>query len=224
MESVQILAKVNDEKELPGDWLVFPLIRQKVIIGIIGWIAGALVGGLLFAFIAPVMIPHNYQSGVAPAIISTIILAIVLYICLGSLWAIIIDILRLRHADKHLIIITPSDFVKQEGDKIIHVPLEYVKYVTARGSQPVDRSIEAAREDADTSNAGARIGNLFFGGGLSESQSRRVRRKRSRTPSTLAFMDSRTDKEVIVVTDKCYGDPYYIAAHLKAYASQYQVK
>lgn len=224
MESVQILAQVNTEKETPGDWLVFTLIRQKVIVGIIGWIAGALAGGLLFAFMAPVMIPHNYQNGVASAVFSTIILAVVLYVCLGSIWATITDILRLRHADKHLIIITPTDFVKQEGNKIIHVPLEYIQHVTARGSQPVDRSLNTAREDANTASAGSRIGGIFFGGAFSESSSRRTKRKRSRVPSSLAFIDSRTDKEVVVVTDKAYGDPYYIAAQLKAYISQYPVE
>jgi len=45
-----------------------------------------------------------------------------------------------------------------------------------------------------------------------------MRRKRSRTPNTLAFVDSRNDSEVIVTTDQAYGDPFYIAAHLKKYA------
>src|SRR5579883_3148245 len=220
MESVQILAQINAEEGVPHDWLVFTLIRQKVIIGILGWIVGALMGGVLFAFMAPIMIPHNYQLGVAAAIFSTIILAIVLYVCLGSLWAMITDILRLLHADEHVIVITPTDFVKQEGKKIIHVPLEYVKYVTARGAPPVDRSTATAREDAKAGGVGENIGSLLFGRRVAESGRRGlVGRKRMRTPTTLAFIDSRTDREVIVVTDKSYGDPHYIAAHLKQYAA-----
>jgi hypothetical protein len=219
MESVEILAQINAEEGVPHDWLVFTLLRQKVLIGILGWIVGALMGGVLFAFMAPIMIPHNYQLGVAAAIFSTIILAIVLYVCLGSIWAMVTDILRLLHADEHVIVITPTDFVKQEGKKIIHVPLEYVKYVTARGTPPVDRSLETARQDARTGNVSEGMGSLLFGRRFTEAGRRGLRRKRARTPSTLAFVDSRTDKEVIVTTDKAYGDPFYIAAHLKEYAA-----
>jgi hypothetical protein len=220
MESVQILAQVNTGGGVPSDWLVFTLLRQKVIVGILGWIFGALAGGLLFAFMAPIMIPHNYQIGVVSAVITTLILGMVLYVCLGSIWALITDILRLRNAEKHVIIITPDDFVKQEGKKIIHVPLEYVKYVTARGAPPVDRSTATAREDAKAGGVGENIGSLLFGRRVAESGRRGlVGRKRMRTPTTLAFIDSRTDREVIVVTDKSYGDPHYIAAHLKQYAA-----
>lgn len=209
MEATHILTQVSAEEGVPHDWLVFTLLRQKVLVGILGWIVGVLMGGLLFAFMAPIMIPHNYQIGVAAAIFSTIILAIVIYVCLGSLWAMATDIQRLRHADRHVIIITPTDFVKQEGTKVIHVPLEYVKYVTARGAPPTDRSQETARREARPTGEG--MSGLLFG--------RRGRRKRARTPSTLAFVDSRSDTEVIVTTDKAYGDPFYIAAHLKEYAA-----
>lgn len=218
MESVQILAQANTEEGIPHNWLVFPLLRQKVMIGIVGWICGAIAGGLLFALMAPIMIPHNYQSGVASAIFTTLILGIVLYVCLGSIWAAIVDILRLRQADKHIIIITPEDFVKQEGEKIIHVPLEYVRHVTARGTPPVDRSAASAREDTRAGSVGENINSLIFGRRVAESERRGLGRRRMRTPTTLAFIDGRTDQEVIVVTDKAYGDPHYIAAHLKEYA------
>lgn len=211
MESAQILAQVSIEEAVPHDWLVFTLLRQKVLLGIAGWIFGVLMGGVLFAFMAPIMIPHNYQIGVAAAIFTTILLGIVLYVCLGSLWAMIVDIGRLRYADRHMIIITPTDFVKQEGRKIVHVPLEYVKYVTARGTPPVDRSVEGARRDTRSGSMGEGMSGLFFG-------RRGLRRKRARTPNTLAFVDSRSDSEVIVTTDQAYGDPFYIAAHLKKYA------
>lgn len=222
MESVQILAQVNTDEGVPQDWIIFPLLRQKVVVGILGWISGAIMGGVLFAFIAPIMIPHNYQLGTAAAIFSTLILAMVLYVCLGSIWAMITDIRRLRSAEKHMIIITPDDFVKQEGERIVHVPLEYVKYVTARGTPPVDRSAETARQDARASTSGENISSLIFGRRVAESGRRGLGRRRMRTPTTLAFIDSRTDSEVIVVTDRAYGDPHFIAAHLKAYASSVQ--
>lgn len=217
MESVQILAQTNTQEGVPQDWLVFTLMRRTVMIGVLGWIFGALLGGALFALIAPIMIPHNYMNGVLSAIATTIILLIVLYVCLGSLWSMFVDIQRLRQADKHVIIITPDDFVKQEGKKIIHVPLEYVKYVTVRGTAPVDRSMESARQDAQVGNIGEGLGSLFLGRRAAEANRRGIKPKRMRIPTSLAFIDSRTNTEVMVVTDKSYGDPFYIAAHLKEY-------
>jgi hypothetical protein len=219
MDSVQILAKVNTEEGVPDSWLVFPLLRQQLILGLFGWAFGAILGGGLFALMAPIMIPHNYLGGVTPAVVSTILLAIVIYVCLGSLWSLANDIRRLRRLSQHLIVITPTDFVKQEGEKIIHVPLEHVKHVTARGTPPVDRSVETARQDARLGGVGDGISGFFMGRQMAETVKRGgSARKRMRTPTTLAFIDERTDKEIIVVTDKGYGDPYFIAAHLKEYA------
>src|SRR5579875_2042913 len=208
MESVQILSVVNTEENIPHDWLVFPLLRQKVLIGIFGWIFGVVFGSLLFALMAPIMIPHNYLAGIASAIFTTIILGIVLFVAVGSLWQLIVDIIRLRHAEEHVIIITPEDFVKQEGKKIIHVPLEHVKHVTARGTPPPP--------------IGQNLGGLFIGRRAAESGPRGPTRRRMPTPTSLAFIDSRTDSEVVVVNDKSYGDPFSIAALLKQYASRRQ--
>jgi hypothetical protein len=168
---------------------------------------------------APIMIPHNYLAGVGSAIISTIILAMVLYVCLGSLWAMIVDILRVMHYKEHILIITPDDLVKQEGKKVIHVPLQYVKYVTARGTPPVDRSMETARKDVQTASVGENLSSLVVGRNIAESGRRGLfGRKRMRTPTTLAFIDERSGREVVVLRDQSHGDPYYIAAHLKEYA------
>jgi hypothetical protein len=43
-----------------------------------------------------------------------------------------------------------------------------------------------------------------------------------RSPTTLAFLDSRTDTEVVIVRDKSFGDPFAIAALLKQYAASAQ--
>lgn len=219
MEAVQILAQMSAEEGIPSNWIVFSLQRQKVLVGILGWIFGTLAGGLLFVFMAPIMIPHNYQTGVFSAVLSTLVLGIVLYVCLGSVWAMITDILRVREPEKHVIIITPEDFVKQEGKKITHVPLEYVKYVTARGTPPpVDRSAETAAAEARPGGVGEGIASLFLGRRVAAgARQGGFGRRRMRTPTTLAFIDSRTDKEVIVVTDKAYGDPHYIAENIKEY-------
>lgn len=217
MESTQIFAQINTEEGVPYNWMVFPLQRQRVVLSMLGWIAGAIIGGLFFGFMVPIMVPHNYQAGVASAIFSTLILGLVLYVCLGSLWALLIDILRLRKAKEHFIVITPDDFLKQEGDKVIQVPLEYIQYITARGAPQVDRSLKSAVEDGQASTVSENVGSLIVGRQIAESGRRGIARRRMRTPTMLAFIDSRTGKEVVVVNDTAYGDPYLLAAHLKQY-------
>lgn len=222
MESTEILDRAKVNGDAPHGWIILPLVQRKVITGIIGWIFGVIVGLGLFAFMASIMIPHNYQNGTASAIVTTILLGVVLYVGLGSIWAIIIDVRRLRQAGKHLIVITPEDFVKQEGSKIIHVPLMYVRHVTARGGRPPE-PVRSSQRNAirEMPGLGENIAGMFFGR-RNVSSSAGMRRKRMRTPTTLAFIDARDDSEVIVVTDSAYGDPFMIAGLLKEYAASVQ--
>jgi hypothetical protein len=222
MESTEILDRAKVDEDAPHGWIILPLVRRKVMIGIMGWILGAIVGLGLFALMASIMIPHNYQNGTASAIVTTILLGVVLYVGLGSIWTIIMDVRRLRQADKHLIVITPDDFVKQEGAKIIHVPLMYVRHVTARGGRPPE-PVRTTRGNTirEIPGLGENIAGMFFGR-RNVSTSGGIRRKRMRTPTTLAFIDSRDDSEVIVVTDATYGDPFMIAGLLKEYAASVQ--
>ncbi len=220
METMQILEQAHNQEKVPDSWIVLPLLRQKMLLSILGWSFGILISILLLILMVPVMVPHNYQGGAGLAIFSTILLGIVLFVGLGSLWSLIFDAGRLQHPERHIIIITPDDFVKQEGNKIIHVPLEYVKHVTARGVPPVDRTVETARRENRPVGAMANIGSFFMGG--RGSGQRGFGRRRMRTPTTLAFIDSRTDTEVVVVTDKAYGDSHAIGAYLKKYAASIQ--
>ena len=74
------------------------------------------------------------------------------------------------------------------------------------------REVPSAGENV----AGFLFGRAFFSSG------QKMRRKRMRTPTTLAFLDTRTDSEVIVATDTSYGDTFQIAAYLKQYAARLQ--
>lgn len=219
----EILAQTRSGSELPHGWVVFPLLRSKVVLGIIGWIFGIILGFGLFALIANIVIPFNYQRGWFPATFSTVLLGILLFIGLGSIYLVIIDIRRLSQPEKHIIIITPDNFVKQEGNKIIQVPLEHVRHVTARGLPPPDRTPPSEQERGVRGVPGMGEGmvGFLFGRGLSTSGTR-WRRKRMRTPTSLAFIDTRTDNEVTVVTDDAYGDPFAIASLLKRYAADVQ--
>jgi len=223
MEATEILEKARAGGELPNGWVVLPLLRNKVRLGILGWIAGAIVGFGFFALMIPIMIPHNYLYGFIPALISTVILGVVLFIGIGSIWQIIVDTRRLLEADRHIIVITPDEFVMQDGEDIRHVPLMYVRYITARGIVPPDRTAPKEAVVSNMPHVGENLSGLMFGRGLIPTVSKwRARRRAKHTPSTLAFIDSRTDTEVIIKDYNLYGDPATIATLMKEYASSVQ--
>jgi len=221
MEAVEILERARAGGEAPAGWLILPLLKRKVQLGILGWAFGMLVGLGLFAYIASVTIPHNFELGIFASIITILILGIVLFIGVGSAWSMVMDINRLRHVENYLIVITPDDFVQQEGSKIVHVPLIYVHHVTARGAPPPERATPGKTALRELPGAGENVAGFIFGRGFSP-QGFRQRRRRMRTPTTLAFLDSREDVEVIVANDSSYGDPFTIAALLKQYAARVQ--
>jgi hypothetical protein len=223
MEAEEILAQAKGSTGIPSDWVVFPLQHRKVIFGLLEWIAGIIMGLGLFVLVASIVIPYNYQHGVGPALFSTIFLAIFLFIFLGSTYLLISDIRRLRNSDQYIIVITPQDFVKQEGKKVIRVPLSHVRYVTARG-KPTPAQTMPTPEESTVDNVPGASENMLgflFGRGLTSS-GKRWRRGRMRAPTSLAFLDSRNDKEVVVVEDTSYGDPFLIAAILKQHAASVQ--
>ena len=136
MQADEILDRIRTGEELPHGWIVFPLVRNKLLWGAVGWIFGVILGLGLFALMASVVIPYNYMHGTFIAIFTSLMLLLFLFVGLGSAWSLIQDVRRLRQLDKYVIVITPEDFVKQEGSKIIHVPLVHVRHVTARGKAP----------------------------------------------------------------------------------------
>src|SRR5215471_4833116 len=111
MEATEILEKARAGGELPNGWIVFPLLRNKVKLGILGWFCGVIIGFGCFTVMFPLMIPHNLFYGPIPALISISLLGMVLFVGIGSIWQIIIDTRRLIEADKHIIVITPDEFV-----------------------------------------------------------------------------------------------------------------
>ncbi len=223
MEATEIFEKARAGGELPNGWVVLPLLRNKVRLGILGWIAGAIVGFGFFAVMVPLMIPHNYLYGFIPALISTLLLGVVLFIGIGSVWQIIVDTRRLLEADKHIIIITPDEFVMQEGENITHVPLMNARHITARGVAPPDRTAPKEPVVSNMPHVGENLSGFMFGRGFIPTVTRwRARRRAKNTPKMLAFVDSRTDSEVIIKDYDLYGDPITIATLLREYASSAQ--
>jgi hypothetical protein len=215
MEAEEVLRRVRTGEDLPDSWMVFPLLRKQVLIGISGWVVGLIMGLGLLALIAPVMIPDNYQRGVGVAIFSTLLLGVLLFVTIGSIWFLINDGRRLRQADKHLIVITDEIFVKQEGDKITCVPLAAIRYVTPRG-----RASAQPETEPRPASSVAILGGMFGAGRNSKDGSNpRQRRQRMRAPTSLAFIDTRTNREVTVINDSAYGDSFSIATVLKEYTT-----
>ncbi len=222
MDTDNILTKARAKAELPANWVVFPLLRSKIITTILGWIGGIIMGGGLLALVTPIVIPGNYERGLVVAIVTTLILGMLAFICVGSLVLLVSDIRRLSEIEKHIIVITDEDFVKQEGEKVIHVPLSHVRYVTVRGRTPIEGNPFADTQDRDASlaqmpNMRDNMLGMLLASGMTGST--KTRRKRMRTPTSLAFIDARTEQEVTVVNDGAYGDPFFIAAILKEHAA-----
>ncbi|MGZ3608704.1 MAG: hypothetical protein ACXWPS_22795 [Ktedonobacteraceae bacterium] len=223
MEATEILEKARAGGEPPKGWIVLPLLRNKVRLGILGWIAGAIIGFGLFVVMVPLMIPYNYQYGFIPALISTVILGMVLFVGIGSVWQIIVDTRRLLEADKHIIVITPDEFVMQDGEDIRHVPLMYIRNVTARGIVPPDQTVPKGAVVSNMPHVGENLSGFLFGRGFIPTISRwRARRRAKNTPSTLAFIDSRTNTEVIIRDYNLYGDPTKIASLMQDLTSSVQ--
>jgi hypothetical protein len=184
-----------------------------------------MMGGGLLALVVPIVIPVNYEHGIAPAIATTLILSMLAFIFVASLYLFISDIRRLREIEKHIIVITDEAFVKQEGAKIILVPLAHVRYVTARGHDPLENqtSVVIGKKDKDAISPleipSMRENMLGMFIARRTTGATKTRRKRMRTPTSLAFIDTRTEQEVTVVYDNAYGDPFFIAAVLKERAA-----
>ncbi|GAC1403335.1 MAG: hypothetical protein NVSMB49_20610 [Ktedonobacteraceae bacterium] len=218
MNAEEILETARTSATPPHGWIVLPLSRTKVMLGIAGWFFGFILGIGLFTLVVYAVFPSNFEHGAPIAVFTLCLLAVLLFIGFGSIWMLIQDVRRLMEVKKHMIVITPQDFVKQEGSRIITVPLMNVRHVTARGTPPPDRTAPKEPMFAQIPSMGERFGGFFMGQAATR-EGARTHRRRRRTPTSLAFIDTRTDNEVIVVTDGAYGDPFMIAALLKQYAA-----
>jgi hypothetical protein len=225
MEPDEIIARAKEGTNLPANWIVLPVLRGKLVIEVAQWAFGLIMGAGILALFFPIIVPYDYLHGAGLAVFGTIVLGACLFIAIACLYLLWVDVRRLFHSDQYRIIITPEDFVKQEGKKVVHVPLAYVRYVTARGKAPVESTMPTA-EETDVSNVagvGENVSALFFGRWLTRS-GKRWRMTRARTPSSVAFIDSRNNKEITVVNDTTYGDPHAIGEVLKQYTEDAGIK
>jgi hypothetical protein len=130
-------------------------------------------------------------------VLTGILLLALTAIAFGSLGIVIYDIWRLSHASAFWLVVTPDDYVKAEpGGKVTHVPLEYVESITLKG-------VRVPMETAETPFGGVPSGvNPSFRMPFRQAAYRRQRA----TPASLAFVDGRTDRQVVVATDAVFDD------------------
>lgn len=214
MEAAEIMSTVKSD-HVPSNWVVLPLRRNQVGFSILGWAVGVVLGLGLFAGLFAAAWPDNFHS-VAGAIITSFFLALLGLTGFGSLWLLIKDGRRWLQADTSMIVITPDVYFKQEIGKAVLVPLEEVGFITVRGVKPPNQqaSWSAYNAGPDTSSAeedariasGGPMGNLLGG-----------RRRKPRGPTSVVFVDLRTEKRVIVTEDHSYAHPYEIGETLRSY-------
>jgi hypothetical protein len=201
MEAHEVLATARSGSA-PTTWTILPLRKDRVTWSAVRWALLAVVGLIFLIPVYLTTVPDNFEHGATGAIMTALLLLVLAFIAFGSAGVSIADVQRLRHADDYLLVLTPDDYVKAEpGGKVTHVPMEHVAYVTMRGvdtSQPVrdpygdayDRGLPGQRI---TSTLGIRLTGVSL-------------RRKPKGPPSLAFLDTRTDTEVVVARDDSMGD------------------
>lgn len=200
MDAQEILARARSPQELPNYWHVWPLRRDYIVRSILKWLAASLLGFVLLIPAVFSTVPGNFERGQLAFLVTSILLLLLGAVAFGALAIAIYDCWRLLHADDYLLVMTPDDYVKAEPrGKVTHVPMENIGYITLRGPK-----------SALTQT------NSVYGGALSMPQggvdrlmhsiaAANERRQKKQTP-TLAFVDLRTDREVVVATDNSFDE------------------
>jgi hypothetical protein len=183
--------------DAPGTWVVWPLRRTFVRNSILRWSALTVVGFLFLVPAAISILPSILSLRGFSFIFSGIILLALVAFAFGSLSITVYDAWRLLRADDFWLVITPDDYLKAEpGDHLTHVPLQNIESITLKG-------VRVPMETAETPFDGTARGvNPLLRMPVRLSNYRR----RQATPSSLAFVDSRTNRTVTVATDAIFDD------------------
>ena len=217
----EILSTARDGSA-PSNWVILPLRRERVMRTMLEWGIGVLLGLGLFIGLFLATWPENFTNSTTGAIITSLMLAVLGFLGFGSLWLFIADVRRLLRANRSIVIITPDVFCKQEGGKVALVPLEEIAHITIRGTQAPTSHSSWSTYNAPASSRidpedrqiphSFSMGRLVLG-----SSSARDRSKNRRGPTSVAFVDLRTDKQIIVTNDHSYAHPYELGETLRSY-------
>lgn len=197
---------------LPSGWHVWPLRRDRVMRSLIGWAILTAIGFLLLVPTVILTVPGNFERSAFAFLATGLLLIILGAMAFGSLWIAVSDVQRLRHADQYLLVMTPDDYVMATPRKVTHVPMADIEYITLKGIKIPETDMGAGMEPfnwRDTRHIG---GTAMFAGSM-------MRRKPKESPS-LAFVDLRTDTEVIVGTDDSFDNLLALDGILRTYAGR----
>lgn len=197
MEPEQVLATARSG-QMPAFWHAWPLRRDFVLRSALRWSIEAVIALVVLVVVVIITVPYNFQQGQGSVIFTLVLLLIVSTAAFGGLGIAIYDLWRVRHAGDYLLVMTPDDFVKAEPRKVTHVPMEHIAHVTLRGVRPPDPG-----EPPPDARAGlTRLRGFDPGLRAVQANSRRMK---AQNPS-LAFLDMRTNKEVVVATDSSFDE------------------
>jgi hypothetical protein len=183
--------------DIPSGWVAWPLQRTYVRNSILRWSALAVVGFLLLVPATISTVPGIFSLRGFGFVITAIILLALGAFAFGALGIALYDGWRLIRANDFWLVITPDDYVKSgPADRVTHVPLQYIESITLKG-------VRVPMDTAETPFDGTARGvNPILRAPMRLS----IYRRRQATPSSLAFVDSRTNHAVTVATDAAFDD------------------
>lgn len=209
METTEILAIARTE-HVPENWHVWPLRRGWVLRDAGVWALYAGFGSLIFIPALLFILPGVLASGVPANWGGLAVLVLSGAVVLGSIVCIALDLLRWTRAGQYLIVMTPDDYVKQEPGKLTRVPMAAVADPTVKGLPDPGAVMTVTRELQRSPAAALVRGDVLTGAAF---------RTPRRAPS-MAFRDTRTDKEVVVATDAAFDDLWALYEILGALADE----
>jgi hypothetical protein len=191
----------------PQGWYVWHLQRDRVMRAGLGWLFIGLVGLVLLIPTTIGTIPGNFNASAALAAFTIVLLLILAGMAIGGLGLVAGEAFRYLRADEYLLVMTPDDYVKVTPRGITHVPMTSIAFVTLKGVRT--QTMPVPGESTPTSPA---LGwGLMFAGNTSS-------RMTARSAPSLAFLDLRTEKQVVVATDNMFADLPILEEVLSLYA------
>jgi hypothetical protein len=205
--AVQRILTTARSGTVPQGWFVWPLRRDRVLRAAVGWLLIALFGLVLLVPALVATVPDNFRSSAGLAVFTIVLLGVLGAIALGGLWLCVGDFLRYLRADDYLLVMTPDDFLKVTPWRVIHVPMTSVAFVTLKGVRARAAPTQGAQP---TATSGMNWGSVV-GGGISY-------RRTGRSAPSLAFVDLRTNRQVVVATDDTFDELPVLEEILDLYA------
>jgi hypothetical protein len=218
MEAESIMSTVRSGKA-PSDWNVWPLRRDRVLVGAAKWGLLSLVGFVLFVPIVMATVPSDFvNTGAIQQSIVTAIIILVGALAVCSLYLAIEALLRARRASEHWLVITPDLFIKAGPRRLFEIPLEDIADITLKGvAPPTDTAVQGA------------IGPQYFAMGQFSRIANQMgvmggARTRTRGAASLAFRDRRDNHVVTIGTDDSFDHLGAIESILRERAAQKEEK